>query len=763
MAAHTYDDFSVLGVVPALLRTLVKSADVGLHWASKTYVQPALVRVIRHLKWSEVPLEAAAEWASPILVLGIFTFVSIAIAVFWIGLLRNKRKSSNRGEPSLVHRFIDIDAGLRALGRRPPATQPMPPPRGRLGTAGSTGTPLGVSSSMRTLRRSGGGGNGGAQAPTSSIARELSAMTMNGQRPRLNTAGTAPSQSDSRAGETAALFSQHRTRTRTESYNNYLEEDDEEYYEFTPPNYWDDEAGEGGSSADEGVWYEYYYGPYRACLTYESWTPPPTWNEASKTVLPFHHRLPLQRVIALRVASECTIQILPPGACAPSGGDGDKGAKPVTVPAAATRMYEPALELPVEEVATHIQHAEGGVLQLYVKESSREEWMEHTFATASHCAQFQTDLLALQLLGPAVYDMYQALEILHQGSMACPASELVLHDSAMDFHETGDPAKRDAKKAGQSKGIAWDDVMRCLGSSFPSIRYRLEALWWKQALPTSPRRRKRSDRRSTNQGERRTSTDPMKPPVTAGEKDRGADLSHLLTDDYVKKRLLLGPIDFFRLFAPTVEGTALPKVGVEPLRVEQLLRWRKRVARASVMVQAYVEARVVVNKGWKLNKPVPDDYWTRRLAFDENIDNVRWDASKENEYYEGTVSRDVMVRVRGLEYLYRQARWRLGFGHQVSHLSPVQGYSLVGIHTFRFRDGKQTSRSETFPIQPGVDPVEALPSLRQLIESHPNLHFFVSCLYPEFLNVSICHVAVFVRSLPRGVDRSFDANVSSDD
>jgi hypothetical protein len=257
---------------------------------------------------------------------------------------------------------------------------------------------------------------------------------------------------------------------------------------------------------------------------------------------------------------------------------------------------------------------------------------------------------------------------------------------------------------------------------------------------------------------------PIKAPV-GSERDRGApdtpqdDLSSLLTEDYVKKRLLLGPIDFFRLFAPTVGSGALPKAGAKASRVEQLLRWRKRVARASVMVQAYVEARVVVNQGWELSKPLPESYWRRRLAFDESLDNLRWDASKENEYYEGTVSRDVMVRVRGIESLWRQPRWRLGFGHQVSQFSPVQAYSLVGIHTYQVREGNHRSNG-TFPITPGVDPVEALPSLRRLIEDNPHLHFFVSCLYPEYYSVSLCHVFVFVRSLPKGVDRSFDNNVS---
>lgn len=602
-------------------------------------------------------------------------------------------------------------------------------------------------------------------------------------RPRANTGGSAAAASFSERSAPgratgAATGAASRNRTRTESYNNY-EEDDEEYYEFTPPYYWDDDHHDGADGGDDrsGPRHEYYYGPHRPCLTYETWTPPPTWSEASKTVLPFHHRLPLQRVIALRVSSECTIRILPPGSDRSSADDPPppSSTTDIVTRSASAVSSEPALELPVQEVATHIQHAMGGVLQLYVKESSREEWMEHTFSSAALCAQFQTDLLALQLFGTAVYDMYRALELIHQGSPACPTSELVMHDRAMEFAgdkaaggQGGSSTAPSSKTVGRSKGIAWDDVMRSLGSSFPSIRYRLEALWWKNALPApSPGRRNKraSARRSMGQGgSQRMSSGaaPVKPPV-GSERERGTDasqddLSSLLTEDYAKKRLLLGPIDFFRLFAPTVEGGALPKVGAKPSRVEQLLRWRKRVARASVMVQAYVEARVVVNLGWNLGKPLPENYWRRRLAFDETLDNSRWDKSKENEYYEGTVSRDVMVRVRGIESLWRQPRWRLGLGHQVSQLSPVQGYSLVGIHTFQVRDGSHGS-DDSFPFRPGMDPVEVLPTLRRLIEDFPHLHFFVSCLYPEYFSLSLCHVFVFVRSLPKGIDRSFDNNV----
>ena len=142
----------VLGAVPTLLRTLVKWANVGSHRASKYSIQPVLARVLLHLQLSETPFEDS-EQLGPY---ALWFLLLAAIAVFWTGRLR--QKGSNRRDPSLVQRAID--AVLRALGKRPAtpaAAQPMPPLRSRAGTAGSSGTPLGVvSSSMRTLRRSGG-------------------------------------------------------------------------------------------------------------------------------------------------------------------------------------------------------------------------------------------------------------------------------------------------------------------------------------------------------------------------------------------------------------------------------------------------------------------------------------------------------------------------------------------------------------------------------------------------------------------------------
>jgi hypothetical protein len=66
-----------------------------------------------------------------------------------------------------------------------------------------------------------------------------------------------------------------------------------------------------------------------------------------------------------------------------------------------------------------------------------------------------------------------------------------------------------------------------------------------------------------------------------------------------------------------------------------------------VLVNAYTEARIVVNRGWQLNRPFPESYWKRRLASDDSSDNDRLDATSEHEYYEPTVSRDVICQVRG--------------------------------------------------------------------------------------------------------------------
>lgn len=482
-----------------------------------------------------------------------------------------------------------------------------------------------------------------------------------------------------------------------------------------------------------------YYGPTESKLLYSTWTPPPSWTEASRSLMPHDTRIKLQRELSLELSSDqCHITIQEPAST------------------------QTPLTLAVADCSIHVKAPLiGGVLEIYVKESSKEEWMEHTFDTAKNAAQFQIDVLALQLFGPALHRMYQTLELIHQGSMACEGREYVCHHDQM----------RDDKP--QGVGVAWDDAMRALGSNVPSLRVALERVWWIHYSQNSLKLRARKRARKKH-GNKVSSNDSVGSgtsevrevgggAVIAGvaSKKEAAPAKNQneyihLTKDYVRKRLLLGPVDFFRLFVPCVPSTALPNNESAQKRMVQLLRWRKRAATAAILVQGYAKARIVVNMGWVLSRPLPTHYLTRRLAFDDNIDNSQRDSCIKNEYYEATVSRDVLSFVRPnepdafkprknwMEYL-RPRRLRTA-------ISKYQAFTLVGNHVFKI------PQDEKFPLSPDKDPVLTFGSLRQMVADNPDLDFMVMAFFP---NVSkVCYINVFVRSLPRGMDPAFDRNMS---
>jgi hypothetical protein len=230
-----------------------------------------------------------------------------------------------------------------------------------------------------------------------------------------------------------------------------------------------------------------------------------------------------------------------------------------------------------------------------------------------------------------------------------------------------------------------------------------------------------------------------------------------LTMDYIRKRLLLGPIDFFRLFVPSLPETALPRNDSSRKRMEQLLRWRKRTARAALLVQSYVKARILVNKGWVLKRNLPTHYLTRRIAYDDNIDNTQRDTSAKNEYYEATVSRDVLTFVRpnepdALNQMDRWWQWRPDRLRR-SVISRYQAFTLVGHHIFKIPD------DDDFPLLPKNDPVLVIPSLREMIEENPDHEFFVSAMFPDASKIGF--VTLYIRTLPPGIDPAFDTNVST--
>ncbi|CAB9514737.1 expressed unknown protein [Seminavis robusta] len=497
-----------------------------------------------------------------------------------------------------------------------------------------------------------------------------------------------------------------------------------------------------------------YHGPIDKKLVYNTWTPPPSWTEASRSLMPHDTRMKLQREIVLDLSNdECLMNIREPSS----------RAAPLT--------------LPVAQCSIHVNTPLiGGVLQIYVKDSSKDEWMEHTFDTANSAAQFQTDMLAIQLFGPALQRMYQALELIHQGSIACDGREYVCHDDEV------------SDEVPQGIGVAWDDAMRSLGSSIPSLRVALERLWWHHYSMNSLRlrahnRARKQQKKGEKNAKKNNNNNPSSnssvgsAPATEGEEDGGdteaankentskEDTTSTpskiqneyiyLSKDYVRKRLLLGPVDFFRLFVPRLPETALPRNESNKKRMEQLLRWRKRTATSSLLVQAYVKARIVVNKGWVLHRSLPTHYLTRRLAYDDNIDNSQRDSTVKNEIYEATVSRDVLTFVRPNEpdaFKTTEHWWQWRPKRIRTVISKYQAFSLVGEHMFRIPP------NEDFPLNPHTDPVETFGSLRDMIEANPDLEFFVSAIFPE--SIKAVNVFVFVRSLPNGIDRAFDTTFS---
>ena len=369
-----------------------------------------------------------------------------------------------------------------------------------------------------------------------------------------------------------------------------------------------------------------------------------------------------------------------------------------------------------------------------------------------------------------------------------------------DDSSGGDTGNRkDRPSTFVSTGIAWDDAMRAL-SSIPSVRIALERLWLHHRNhgfpatmsvvgnppaptgqgPLASSKQKKRKRFSDNiEDNAKNGTEPTKPgasPVTAASLFDIHQAS--LTEEYINKRLLLGPVDFFRLFVPTLPDASVPQTNESNKeRIDLMLRWRKRVARAAVLVRSYALSHRVVNEGWTL--PLPTTFqmpphlhsFRKRLAYDDNEDNIKRDSKSQNEYYEATVSRDVLCYVRPDTYfssenkssddqaarVFVEPTGRFSTQRSLV-LSPCQAYSLVAAHIFELPEDEDHM---SHPLRPSRDPVAVIPSLHALISSHPEVDFFVSAFYPKARRVAV--VVCYVRSLPKGVDLAFDNVVSPKD
>lgn len=280
-------------------------------------------------------------------------------------------------------------------------------------------------------------------------------------------------------------------------------------------------------------------------------------------------------------------------------------------------------------------------------------------------------------------------------------------------------------------------LCRCDAVVVPTIRIALERLWLSHRRPSDDSKGKSS---------------------LEIERDGG-----LITEEYANRLVLLGPADFFRLFVPVLPDSAIPQTGSNRLRMEQLLSWRKRAARATVLVRAYVNSRQVVNLGWDLfqnENPPEQGHLQKRLSYDDNEDNMRRDSNpnSKNEYYEASVSRDVLCHVRPFDFFsIMKAKGGMDAPEQSSLvLSPYQAYTLVGMHIFKSPEDTEES-SDYQPLDLFRDPVDTLPSLNKLISENPDLDFVVLSFFNS--ENTVC-VACYVRSLAKGIDPKFDNVVS---
>ena len=402
--------------------------------------------------------------------------------------------------------------------------------------------------------------------------------------------------------------------------------------------------------------------PNKSTIPYSTHTPPQTWADASKQLLPANTKMKSQIRLALDLV-EGTL-----------------------------KCGKHATFCSLLDLRLHVKDDLGGVLELFLENEASNnstnisKKMEHTFESAFEAAQFQQDLLCYQVFGKQVTHMFAALELCHRGSMTHEGKESVLHHS-----NEGDSTVIPS-------AVAWDDVLRSLGTTMVGLKER-------------------------------------KPFVKVDVDDDGFPS---LSEQYQGKRLLLGPVDFFRLFVPRLLPDSIANSEADPSRLESLVELRKQAARASLFVAEYVKSRIVVNHGWDEERQTIK----RRIAFDDNIDNRKHDAAAKNEYYEATVSRDVKVEVHSKEHLLKSGS---------STPSPIQGYSLVGCHSFQLPEDSDTDH----PLAYDKDPIANIPSLRKIVRSNPELDFFCVAFFPES-PPRVAFVQLFVRSFPKGVDPAFD-------
>uniref|UniRef100_A0A7S2JV54 Uncharacterized protein n=1 Tax=Leptocylindrus danicus TaxID=163516 RepID=A0A7S2JV54_9STRA len=125
---------------------------------------------------------------------------------------------------------------------------------------------------------------------------------------------------------------------------------------------------------------------------------------------------------------------------------------------------------------------------------------------------------------------------------------------------------------------------------------------------------------------------------------------------------------------------------------------------------------------------------------DTNLANAKHDSITSNVMYEGVVGATDDVSI---------------LCHTQSHIDTRGTSAQSGTQAFRFVNGYILKISE---ISPDIDPVTQIPALQELTAKFANLAFFITATFGTKLGV--VWIAVWVRTLPIGVDNGFDTNLA---
>lgn len=452
--------------------------------------------------------------------------------------------------------------------------------------------------------------------------------------------------------------------------------------------------------------------------------------------------------------------------------------------------------------------------------NSREEFV---FCNPRDAAEFQRVVLALRTSGREITHLYETLEAIQTTSDA-HFPELLNPMGEIESRKKVKQAQQENKRKESvplipkfvPAGVALDDAWRCLGD-LPLIRQGLTRLHQystndighdddiiAEAGGSTPYN---SDQPAATENKNEAS-DGM-------AENEETQMRRRLARYYLERREILGIVDFFYLFVPPLppnsniipryascaasELNLFDKLSQESSSsIESIESYRQRlrnasalsrlVSRSALYVKAYASAKIVVRDGWHLRKGhdesscetsatspsdethidaaekkiIPSSTPTSeeskrvvtlarmnktRLAFDTNRQNWLHDSGVRNESYEPTVGKDLKTLVS----------WGKSSCPEITKVrsSLYQAYSLVGWHAFKLPDSSD-NRAKHW-LRPDVDPVESIPSLKDLIEKYPDSHFIV---FSHFCK-GVAVFSLYVRTLPYGVDASFDKTVST--